>query len=401
MDDKQLKMACTKARGKVLAQFPQLSYIILGLPYHIVKGCNTAFVTKGGNIGMGDDYIRKYSNPNLAACFMHEGFHIMLDHLNRVGARNPRTWNIAADIVINETLRRMTGHIRDSVDPDKDMVYPETYGFDWAHGNGNIPTVDSVYDAINSGKNQPKNGKDKPGHGEGCGSGSGGMPHPLEGMVPQGDGTSMTADAKAKIELAAQSIGSMLKSMGVGSAEFEMWADAIVKRPKFDPMRELRNAVGKQLASARGRYVEPTFHKVNRRGFNYLPGRLHFTPEVTVISDTSGSMFTGEDGDNTLTEIAGILMKLGRVRVITCDTRVTFDGYITSVAEFKQRAKGGGGTELTPAFEAAKDAKALVCLTDGGLYKPQTPNAESAIYLLTSRHSTVHDWMKRAIKLAA
>lgn len=404
MDDKQLKMACVKARAKVLSNFPQLSPIILGLPYQIIPNFNSAFVTANGVVGMGADYIKKYSNPELAACFMHEGLHIMFDHLGRaqLGHRDPRVWNEAGDIVINETLRRMTATCSGDVSPDKDMLYPEHYGFEWALNKGPIPTVDTVYDAILSGKNKPKDGKGKgPGAGKGqCGSGAGGAPHELEGTITvEGHDKAMSEENKAKIELAAQSMGSMMKSIGIASAEFEMWANACIKKPKFDPMRELRMAVGMALASSRGRHVEPTYNKANRRGFAYLPGRVHFTPEVTVIVDTSGSMFDGLDGDNVLTEIAGILMKLGKVRIITVDTAVTFDGYIATVADFKKKAKGGGGTELTPAFEAAKDAKAIVVLTDGCLNRPNSPLVENVVWLLTS-HYQKSPWMKKAISLA-
>ena len=133
-----------------------------------------------------------------------------------------------------------------------------------------------------------------------------------------------------------------------------------------------------------------------------MPGRIKYTPEIWVVVDTSGSMFNGTDGDNVLSEISGILLKLGKVRVVTCDTRVTFDGWISSVDQFKQKARGGGGTELTPAFQRLAESnvsgRVIVCLTDGGLGQPSPVHlSQNTIWLLTS--GTKQPWMKKCINL--
>lgn len=396
-DMTKYKNACTKARAKVLGRFPHLSPLILNLPFQIIPDCPTGFVTQGGVVGIGTGFIDKYSNPELAALFIHEGFHVMFDHFGRRGARDPKLWNMAGDVVINETIRRMTRIMTMDIAPDRDMLYPETFNLDFAN-EGNIPTVDTVYNLLlkEAEKNKSKAGKER----GACGTGAGGEATQWEEQI-QGEGKAgLPADVKTKLELAAGAIADACKKAGVGSAEMEMWASCVVKKPRFDPVKELRHLIGMVLASNKGKHVEPVWSKMNRRGYEYLPGQQRFTPEVTVIVDTSGSMFGGQDGDNVLTEIAGMLMKLGRIRVITNDTQVTFDGYISSVPEFKTRAKGGGGTELTPAFQAAEknNKAAIVVLTDGCLGRPTSPLVEDAVWLLTSKGYKA-DWMKRVVQL--
>lgn len=382
--NKNYKLECTKARAKILSAFPHLSPLVLGLPYTILPNFDSALVTAGGMIGIGEGFIDKYTNAELAGVLLHEGFHVMLDHSRRAGGRDHKKWNLAADLVINETLRRMTAATPD-VKPDADMMYPEKFGFTWA-GSGAIPTAEAVYTAL----------PEQAGKSKSCGSGSGGAKLPQEeGLDPGG---SIPEDLRVRLDLAAGGIADALKKAGLGSAELELWASSVVRRPKFDLFKEIRTLVNSAIASARGRIVEPTWGKLNRRGFEYLPGRKHFVPEVTVIVDTSGSMFNSHAGDHVLTEMAGILLRLGKVRVITNDTRVNFDGFVRSVAEFKQHAKGGGGTDLTPAFRRAADSKApIVVLTDGELGLPDAPGAADAIWLLTSRNK--QPWMRRSLVL--
>ena len=394
---KDYKKECIRARAKILSEFPQLAPIVLGLPYFVVPGYGSAFVTKDGVVGMGAEYIDKYEVNDLAGCFLHEGFHIMLNHLTRVGPRDKEVWNIAADIVINETIRRMTKHCQERIRPDRDMVYPETYKLDFA-GSGPIPTAEAVYNLI---LNKAK----KAGRQPQCGSGSGGNVNPFEAQAPNNpEQATKFEELKTKLELAAGSISNMMKSIGVDSCDFQLWADASVGRPRFDPMKELRSVLGRDVQAAQGRLVETSWNKINRRGFSYLPGRIKYQPEVWVIVDTSGSMFNGEDGDNVLTEISGLLMRLGKIRVVTCDTVVTFDGLVKSVLEFKKVARGGGGTDLTPAFQRLeKDGtkgRVIVSLTDGCLNQP-IPNSLSAnaIWLLTS--GSKQPWMKKCIRLTS
>lgn len=395
--DPKYKKACTKARSKILSRFPHLSPLVLNLPYQIIPDCPTGFVTAGGVVGIGTKFIDKYSNPELAALFLHEGFHVMWSHFSRLGSRDAKLWNMAGDIVINETLRRMTKDVVSDICPDRDMLYPEQFGMDFV-GHGNIPTTEAVYQLLLQKAEQNK----EKGSGRGtCGTGAGGEASQWEKLI---EGASagvkeLPADIQTKLELAAGAISEALKKAGAGSAEMEMWAGAVVKKPRFDPVKELRHMVGMTLASNKGKHVEPVWSKMNRRGYEYLPGQQRYTPEVTVIVDTSGSMFGGQDGDNVLTEVVGMLMKLGRVRVITNDTRVTFDGYISSIAEFKSRARGGGGTELTPAFAAAENNNkaAIVVLTDGYLGRPESNLVDSAVWLLTSGEPS--PWMKKHVRL--
>jgi predicted metal-dependent peptidase len=216
-----------------------------------------------------------------------------------------------------------------------------------------------------------------------------------EGQAP-GEAEGGEEEARDAASLAAGSIADALRKAGAGSAELDLWADVQMRRPKVDPLTALRTLAGRMLSS--GRKVESTWDRPNRRGFQYLPGTRRFSPEVTVIVDTSGSMMGEEDGAHVLGNVYTVLSKLGAVRLVLCDTAVTFDGKISSLSQFRAACKGGGGTDLTPAMNACESAQAVIVLTDGYLPRPDSAMTERALWVVT-RPEAVHDWMVKRIVL--
>lgn len=406
--DKQNQNKVIGARAKALNYFPYLSAVVLRLPCVIVKGCPTAFITDKGVIGLGDDFVKKYTMAEVAATVLHEGFHFMWSHLSRRGPRDPELFNIAGDLVINETLRRMCKDNKSAIYPDGDMIYPEMYDYQWGDGVSPIPSVDEVYNDLMAKPCKPKNGQGQgqeqgqgkgPGHkGTGCGSGSGGTKNQWEEGLGAYEPEGGAQEVREALDLAAGAIHNNLKACGAGSADSLMWADSVGKAPRVDPLKLLRTLVGRSLAQARGRWTEPDWQRVNRRGYAYLPGKTTYSPEVTVIVDTSGSMWGKETGDAVLAQVYGMIAKLGSIRVIINDTAVTFDGKVKNLNDFKRVAKGGGGTELTAAFQAAENAKAIVVLTDGYLPEPRHRLVREAVWVVTPG-GTACPFMAKVVKL--
>lgn len=381
-------MKLKRARSLVLSRFPYLATVMLRLPIVVVDNFPTAFVTDKGVIGIGRKFMDEITSGELAGILVHEGFHWMWIHFKRRGARDPKLYNIAADLVINETIRRMCSSLGGTITLPKGVLYPEQYQFDW---KDKIPSVDEVYELLK--QSGADTSKFQP-----CGSGAG-CPVDEEGQAP-GEAVGGVEEAQDVASMAADAIAKGLKQAGAGSGELDLWADAAAKRPKVDPLKALRSRVGRDLASASGRHVEPTWNKANRRGFEYLPGRKRFAPEVTIVVDTSGSMMNKHDGDHVLSQVYGVLSQLGAVRLVLCDTRVTFDGKVRNVSGFRKACKGGGGTDLTAALEVCEGTQALIVLTDGCLDRPRTPVSDRALWAVT-RASYVQPWMKRVIVLEA
>lgn len=83
---------------------------------------------------------------------------------------------------------------------------------------------------------------------------------------------------------------------------------------------------------------------------------------VYLIIDASGSMWGTSALSHTAAAVASLLTNGVRITLVTGDTEVQVNKEIKSAREIE--IKGGGGTDIVPMYEAAKDAKAIVVLTD-------------------------------------
>ena len=71
------------------------------------KKIDTA-ATDGINIFVNKDFLLSLSSNQQNALMLHEVLHMALLHVTRRGSRDPKIWNIAADIVVNDLIIRNT-----------------------------------------------------------------------------------------------------------------------------------------------------------------------------------------------------------------------------------------------------------------------------------------------------
>lgn len=67
--------------------------------------CGTA-ATDGRNFYYNSRFVMKLTIPEVLFLVGHEILHVIYDHMDRRGTRNPVGWNIAADYAINDILKR-------------------------------------------------------------------------------------------------------------------------------------------------------------------------------------------------------------------------------------------------------------------------------------------------------
>lgn len=373
-----------KARVFLLTKMPYLAPVVLRLPVYYTdsKRIPTACINKRGVIAINVPWASKLSAREMEGLLFHEAAHWMWVHFARCNGRDPQRWNVAGDLVINETARRA------GLKMPADSLFFERFGpAIGAAFAGEVPTVEVVYSLLPEGT----------GIGNPCGSGAG-NPTEGEGEIPGELEPAGGADsAREAADMASDAIAKGLRKAGAGSAECDIWANSTARRPTVDPLAQIRAMTGRALAAAKGRLVQPVWTRANRRGYDYLPGRQTHTPDITVIVDASGSMCNEFDGNHVLSQVWNVLNKLGSCRVIVNDTVVSFDARVRSIAEFRKAMRGGGGTELTPAFEAAfgeGSAAPVIVLTDGYLPCPNHPAVSRALWVVT-RGEGVQDWMPR------
>ncbi len=166
------------------------------------------------------------------------------------------------------------------------------------------------------------------------------------------------------------------KERGKVPAMLQRWADDILK-PAEIPWQSKLGCIARAACAWRDGAVQHRYDAPSRRqaGLGFGPGRPVLprlrmpVPNVTVIIDTSGSMSPHELGE-AARETNGILKACGAdVTLCTCDEAVSGVTKVRSVQEACARLKGGGETDMRPAFKAVVKQRprpdVIVCITDG------------------------------------
>jgi len=98
-----------------------------------------------------------------------------------------------------------------------------------------------------------------------------------------------------------------------------------------------------------------------------LPSVQRVLPHIVFVIDTSGSM-SDRDVQVAIGEIESVLdTSGGEITVVGADSDVRSSGRVSSAADARALAVGGGGTDFNPAYEFAVDegATQLIYFTDG------------------------------------
>lgn len=332
-----------------------------------------------------------WDNPDaIVAALIHEAGHFMYRHFDRGLLNNlinayggdEETLNIAGDLVINQHPAVMEAIRSGAID---NILIPENQDPPMLTGQ----TLEYYYaEVMKRSRQQEKNGgktgqgsedspekgagSQAPGHSQGCGSGKCGS---IAGNTPQPWETGPKKTG-AEIETVRREIAKEMvkhaKSHGIGTIPAGMLRTCEeILNPKTPWYKLLQDAVSGYEGVRRGRHTE-TWNRIKIRystaGKYYTPGRIDVIPVVVGILDTSGSMDKKDLGIG-VAEIRNMLKTTGRpIPFITCDTKATL-GELTINPAKKLELRGGGGTDMSAAFEMALRLKpaptTIVLLTDG------------------------------------
>lgn len=305
--------------------------------------CQTA-ATDGRRLIYGPEFVVSLPADQLLGLVAHEVMHCALAHMARRGARDPRRYNIAADLSLNPILR------------DAGFTLPPGGLFPGAGQYRDLPSglsAEEYYALLPRDDDSGGQGED-PG---GCGA--------VRDAGDDADQQTQAADwqvAVAQAKAAAQQRGKLPASIARTVEQ--------LLQPTVDWRDVLREFLSRAL-TARDDY---SWSAPNRRYIAqgiYLPSlRSEALGEVVIAVDTSGSISA-----DTLAAFAGELNGIlecqpCRVSVVYCDAAVQrvqewepIDGPLTL------DAVGGGGTSHRPVWEwlrtSGADPAAVVCLTDG------------------------------------
>jgi predicted metal-dependent peptidase len=355
----------TKARARLLVRAPFFGSIALGLVWVNAPEVRT-MATDGRRIWFNPAWCEKHGVERIMGVTAHEVLHVVNKHHLRRGARNPRVWNVAADLMINRVLE------------GDGYVLPPDGLFDREGRFAGLATETIYARLLEELEQNPRSGQEN-GPGSAGGSDRNGDTHADEPSDRRdddgeaGDGNDVRpADIWGEVRDLTSDTGQQLSPAERLRAEHDLdvrirQAAAAAKRAgKFSAgLGEMIEAAADRVdwrdkfrlsfdGTLRG---EVSWARPNRRFIQhglYLPGwRRSGAGRVAFVLDTSGSISARELAVYTV-GVLGILEETGpeQVALIQCDTEVRHVAWLQPGEAFDRiEVVGRGGTRFQPAFD--------------------------------------------------
>lgn len=310
--------------------------------------------TNGTELILNPIYFLSLTERQRIGLLVHEILHVALDHMTRLKSRNPTIWNAAADHVINLCIMETRkyelpeGGLQDS--RFTNMSTEAVYG---------ILYKEFAEDEDNGGPGAK--GLLIPGGGD--------IQYPAdaaEASVKEKDIANIILKASIQAKTTTGIPGSLSGEMNIHLSE--------VLNPQLPWNVILQNYLNSFVKD------DYSWRKPNRRYLPefYLPSQYsEAVGEVAVAVDCSGSVLP-EEFSYFIYEVISMQEALKPEKV----TLLNFDTEIIDIYEITQntdilndiRFVGGGGTEILPVFQWAKENNPVVMLvfTDGEFYFPNS-----------------------------
>jgi len=328
--------------------------------------CSTA-ATDGRTFYYNSRFIMMLKTKEVEFLFGHEVLHVVYDHMDRRGTRDPQIWNIADDYAVNADLKRhKVGQFITTVPCLYEQKYdgkPAEEIYDDLMKNVQKIDINSLIDQMIDDHMDSSDDGDGESEGDGDGNKKGKRPS----MSPE-ERERIRQEVKQAIIAAAQSAEAGTLPKGV---------ERLVKQAT-NPIMPWRELLQVNLTSAiRNDY---SWTRPSRRSWHMdaiMPG---MTPgeeiDVTIAIDMSGSI-SNTQAQMFLSEIGGMMDSFDgyRVHVFCFDTDTynpkDYDNEnMESIEEYEPM--GGGGTDFDCIFKYLKEnainPKRLVVFTDGYPY---------------------------------
>jgi len=349
----------TKAKSKLIMFHPFFASIICSMPM-IEDNSIPTLATNGKVVKYNHDFVDGLTLDNTIFGLCHEVGHVMFCHPYRRKHRNPKRWNVAGDLIINDLL--VAENI--GVMPVGCLLNPQLV----AQGGG---TTDGVYDLL------PDDEDD-----DGAGGHSG---FDECEDAPGGDAAAAQAEAEVKVMMAQAAAAA--KMCGKLSDNIKRLVDEQLA-PKVawaDVLRRFVNAKAK---------VDYSYARPKRR---FIPDDI-FLPSLSghamgcmlVAIDVSGSI-----GDRELAEFAAELrgikedVRPKELHVLYFHHEVAHHDKFEEDDELVVQPHGTGGTAFSPIFRKAEELGIEPCccvvLTDLQCNDFGPPTAYPTLWVTTDR----------------
>ena len=375
--DQTPRLKLEAARRWLCIKMPYLTSVLYHHVYSEAPDLGTFGVTSDSIILWDPACVVEWSVAEIGAVLLHEVSHTLRNHAGRLGHRDPKLWNTAADCEINDDIAAAEIAL-----PLADLVQTPR-----RHGLPDGKTAEWYYEQLTGSDEQAAAGGSGGGLGDQpCGSGAG-NPHPDEDRLAEAArasglrGRSSADQDLARRQTAAAIQEASSRVAGSVPAGLCRWADLQVPRGVVRWEDKLARAV-RRATTFRSGLSDYTYTRLNRHqhdfcGMAILPSMHSPVPKVLVAVDTSGSMAQSELSA-ALGELDGIFKAVrAEVDFCACDAKVHALERVRTAREAARLLKGGGGTSFRPIFEAVAERRprpdVVVVATDGWGSAPSQP----------------------------
>lgn len=367
------KKLIEKARGFIVLDHPFFASPMLKRPMIERLDVPTLCVTDSGSIFYNPAFIAGLTANQVVWAICHEIMHYMSGHGVRRGARDPKNWNYAGDMWINDTLNRANvgNKIEGCIDVpgSADRTVEDIYA-------SFPPPDDDDGDESEDGGGGDK-GKSSTGQGQG---------DPIQDDIEPDDDSGMSPqeiDAQRKIDVAEAA--QIAKMKGKLPGVLQKFAETTIdsKVPWFDVLeRYMTERVKNDYSWARpNRRYAPDFYLPTIDGVGAMG-------EIVIQVDISGSVSRQE-----IRHYNGHMRRIveqchpSKVHVIYTDTRVQRHDTFDKPEDVQIEYVSGGGTDMRAGFDYINkqgiEPEVVVTLTDG--YTPWPSSTDvPAIWCISS-----------------
>jgi predicted metal-dependent peptidase len=310
--------------------------------------------TDGRDVIYNPAFISSLPAIQIDAVMLHEVLHAALLHVSRRSTRNPKGWNIAADIVVNGVLWQNGFELPENTIRDTDLEHH---------------SVEEVYAIL--AKQAEDQEKHQLEHQDLLEPASEGGEGSKEGDAKAGaPGGQLSQKQRKALEAHWRKAMAQAASVARGSNQGKIPAGLTREFGSLEPSRlDWRSTLWRYLT-----HTPTDFEEFDRRMIGrgyYLESLSGMSLQVFLCLDTSGSI---DEPQITalLSEVRGILRAYPHVRCTLYYADATAYGpYTLEVDGDIPTPQGGGGTDFRPFFEAIKpdltelEHGVIVYLTDG------------------------------------
>lgn len=344
----ELEQRLTKIRTILMLRQPWFGQLASYLTFSELPKeapMQTMAVDIRGNIYFSKEFVDKLTDEELGGVLCHEILHLAFQHLTRLGTRNPKLFNIASDLKINEEI---IFNNQQGFKLPKGCCVP--YGNQFTFGKAVISNIDKktseeIYKEMLQ-KNLSEEEINKLGF-DTFVPGDSGTPEDIAGASDWVERVNVANETCKSQGNVPAGILRELKELSIPELS---WHQIITQRLKLIATNKSWKKPCKKMLP----WYFASKHKV--KGLT-----------CAICIDTSGSM-SQDDLKKTLTEIWGLSQQFKAIKfyIMCCDTDLTEPFIIDTRTKNKLmqiKLKGGGGTSFKPVFSwIKKNNLAIDCL---------------------------------------